>query len=61
LPLTHRACPYGQNTHAARLWKDRTLYDENRYMESLGRRSATPNTMQIQWKNVAGFSKPAHF
>lgn len=45
-----------------RCWKDRTLYDENRYTESLGLRSAMPNTdVQIKWKNVAGFSKPAVF
>jgi hypothetical protein len=45
-----------------RCWKDRTPYDENRYTESLGRRSAAPNTdVRIMWKNVAGFSKPAAF
>lgn len=45
-----------------RCWQSRTPYDETRYTESLGRRSALPNTdVQITWKNVAGFSKPAAF
>jgi len=45
-----------------RCWKDRMPYDENRYTESLGCRSAAPNTdVRIMWKNVAGFSKPAAF
>ena len=43
-----------------RCWKNRTLYDEARYTESLGRRSSQMSTdVQIGWKNVAGFWKPA--
>jgi len=45
-----------------RCWQARTPYDETTYTESLGRRSALPNTdVQIRWKNVAGFSKPEAF
>jgi hypothetical protein len=43
-------------------WKDRVLYDEVQYTQSVGRRSAAPNTnVQIKWKKVADFSKPAAF
>ncbi len=43
-----------------RCWKDRTPYQESRYMESLDRRSSAPSTdVKIMWKNVAGFSKLA--
>jgi transposase len=46
-----------------RCWQDHTLYDENRYAESLSRRrSGTPNpAVTIMWKNVTGFSKPTGF
>ena len=45
-----------------RCWKDRTPYDESRYTERLGRRSAAPNAdVRIMWENVAGVSKPAAF
>src|SRR5579863_2426839 len=45
-----------------RCWKHRTPYDENRYLQSLRRRSATAKPdVPIVWKNIAGFSKPAVF
>jgi transposase len=43
-----------------RCWKDRTMYDENRYTEDLARHSATTETtVQIVWKKDAGFFRPA--
>jgi transposase len=45
-----------------RCWKDRTPYDENRYTERLGRRSAAPKPdVKMMLKNVAGLSKAAAF
>jgi hypothetical protein len=36
-----------------RCWKDRTIYDETQYTESLGRRSAAPSTdVQIKRKRL---------
>ena len=38
-----------------RCWKDRTLYDESRYLAALSRRAKGP--VQTQWKSEAGFCK----
>lgn len=45
-----------------RCWKDRTLYDETRYQQALSRRAGRPRSpastsVQVAWKNCAGFSK----
>lgn len=38
-----------------RCWKDRTLYDESRYLTARSRRAKGP--VQTQWKSEAGFCK----
>ena len=47
-----------------RCWKDKTPYDENRYMQVLERRRKSPAAaaslpVELQWKTSAGFSKIA--
>jgi len=45
-----------------RCWKTRTPYDEGIYQRALARRDAPqrlPETVHLQWKKVAGFSKIA--
>jgi hypothetical protein len=50
------------DSHSLPVLAGSDTHDENRYFENLDRRSALPNTdVQIRWKNVAGFSKPAAF
>jgi hypothetical protein len=44
-----------------RCWKDRTPYDENRYTERLGRRSAAPNNRCANNVEKCRFSNPADF
>lgn len=44
-----------------RCWKDRTLYDETTYQRALAMRrpkkSKNVQTVELQWKKIAGFSK----
>ena len=45
-----------------RCWKDRKTYDELAYQRALAARRSkptAPETVELQWKNVAGFNKIA--
>lgn len=45
-----------------RCWKERTLYDDNRYAARLQHRFVPPfPNVQIAWKTAAGFAKPSTF
>ncbi len=42
-----------------RCWKDRTPYDEARYLETLRRRQAPRATTALGWKTCENFNRPA--